>query len=814
MKILIVGGVAGGASTAARLRRQDEKVEIIMFERGAEISYANCGIPYHIGKVIKDRAQLTLVTKEDFKKMFNVEVRVNTEILSIDRKAKTIKARDLSNDNTYEESYDKLVLSPGGAPLRPPIPGINDSRIFTIRNLHDMDLVIGFIKDNSPKRAVIVGAGFIGLEVAENLKGLGMSVSVVELAGQVMNLMDFEMAALIHEHFKQKNVALYLNDGVKEFKQNGKDLLLQLQSGRTIKSDMVVLSIGVKPEIKLAKEAGLEIGPLGGIKVSDSLQTADPDIYALGDAVETRELVSDTPALVPLANAANKQGRIVADNISGKKRTYGGTPATAIAKIFDLTAAITGNSEKQLSKRGVKYGKVFLIPSSHAGYYPDAFPMTFKLLYDNKDGRLLGAQIVGIEGIDKRIDVVSAMIQMKKTIFDLASLELAYAPPFSSAKDPVNLAGMIAVNQMEGKNPVVYWNEVEALRKEGALFLDVRSPLEFDLGHIEGALNLPLAKIRSSLNTIPTGRKVVVYCNQGKTAYFALTILRNSGYANTVNLSGGYKLYHQTVVPQENTGVSEVFVDKTDDIKGVIPGKGRLVSVNASGLQCPGPIMALAQSVGSVNEGDVVEITATDPGFKNDIATWCEKTGNLLLFVKDEDKHLLAQIQKGTRIVEDFKGAIPHDKTIVVFSKDLDKALAAFVITNGAVSMGRKVTLFFTFWGLNILRKTKGRSPAKDFLSMMFGIMMPKGTRKLGLSTMNMLGMGPLLIKHIMNKKNIQSLETLIRAAMDSGVRIVACQMSMDMMGIKKEELIDGVEIGGVANYLGAAEDSDTNLFI
>ena len=488
MKVLIVGGVAGGASTAARLRRLDEKAEIIMFERGAEISYANCGIPYHIGNVIKDRSQLTLVSKEEFKNMFNVTVRINTEVLSIDRKAKKVKVKDLSNNNIYEEPYDKLVLSPGGAPLRPPIPGINDSRIFTIRNLHDMDLVISFIKEKSPKKAVIVGAGFIGLEVAENLKGLGISVSVVELAGQVMNLMDFEMASIIHEHFKLKKVALYLNDGVKEFKTGGKDISLQLGSGRILNADMVVLSIGVKPEVHLAKDAGLDIGPLGGIKVFDSLLTTDPDIYALGDAIETKESVCNCPALIPLANAANKQGRIVADNITGGKRTYDGTPATAIAKVFDLTAAITGNSEKQLNKKGIKYGKVFFIPSSHAGYYPDAFPMTFKLLYDVKDGRVLGAQIVGLDSVDKRIDVAAAMIQMKKTVYDLAVLELAYAPPYSSAKDPINLAGMIAVNQLEGKNPVVYWNEIDALKKEGALFLDVRSPLEFDLGHIDGAL--------------------------------------------------------------------------------------------------------------------------------------------------------------------------------------------------------------------------------------------------------------------------------------------------------------------------------------
>lgn len=814
MRVLIVGGVAGGASTAAKLRRLDEKAEIIMFERGAEISYANCGIPYHIGNVIKDRKQLTIVSQEDFENMFNVRVRTLSEVISIDRAKKTIKVKDLQKNETYEESYDKLVLSPGGSPIRPPISGIECACIFTVRSLADMDAIKNYIDAAKPKKALVVGAGFIGLELAENLAGLGMLVSIVELAGQVMNLMDFEMAAIIHQHLKNKKVELYLNDGVKEFVKDAGCMTAVLQSGRKIKSDVIILSIGVKPEVMLAKDSGMEIGKLGGIKVDKYLRTSDPDIFALGDAAETNDLVCDCPALVPLANASNKQGRVVAENILGGKEEYAGTPGTAIAKVFDLTAAITGSSEKVLRRHGMKYDKVFLIPSSHAGYYPDAFPMTLKLLYDPADGRVLGGQIVGLDGVDKRIDVISVMVQLKRTVHDLAAQELAYAPPYSSAKDPVNLAGMVAINQMKNRNIAVFWDEVVKLKEDGALFLDVRSPLEFDLSHIEGAVNIPLVQIRKRLADIPKDRKVVVYCNQGKTAYFALTILLNSGYKNAVNLSGGFKVYSAATAKQENTGIFEnMVVLKAEDIMQVAPGTGKILEIDAGGLQCPGPVMALANKIKELNVGDIVRITATDPGFKNDIGVWCEKTGNILASLKDENRHIIAEVQKGRRVDAE-GGPIPHDKTIVLFSGDLDKALAAFVIANGALSMGRKVTIFFTFWGLNVLRKPKGPSVSKGLLDRMFGMMMPKGTGKLGLSRMNMAGIGPILIRHVMKSKNINSLEELLGAARMSGIKLLACQMSMDVMGIKKEELIDGIEIGGVANYLGSAEDADTNLFI
>lgn len=816
MKILIIGGVAGGASTATRLRRYNEKNEIIIFERGNDISYANCGIPYYIGDVIKDRNQLVLVTKEYFKNALNIDVRLQSEVTAINREKKTISVFDSINNNIYEESYDKLVLSPGGSPIRPDIQGINDSRIFTLRNLEDMDKIKSFIKINNPKKAIVVGAGFIGLEVAENLHRLGIMVSIVELAGQVMNLLDYEMATFIHQHMQSKKIELFLNDGVKSFESSGKELKLILQSGRTINASFVILSIGIKPEIKLAKISNLNIGEKGGIKVNDYLQTNDKDIYALGDAIEIKDCVSETYSLIPLANSANKQGRIIADNINGEKIKYNGTPATAIAKVFDTTVAVTGNSEKQLKKNNFNYSKVYLNPSSHAGYYPDAYPMILKLIYEEKNGKILGAQIIGAEGVDKRIDIISSLIQNDKSVFELAELELAYAPPYSSAKDPVNIAAMIAINQIQGKNPVVFWNEIEKIKNDGAIIIDVRSKLEFELGHIENAINIPFVDFRNSLNKISKNKKILLYCNQGKTAYFALRILKNFGYNNVYNLSGGFKLYKTTLLKQENVGIFEnYFIDKTDDIHQIADGNGNIYQIDACGLQCPGPILKLSENIKTKNQGDIIEISTTDPGFKNDISTWCERTGNILLAIKDQDKKIIAKIQKSdknnnTKSITN----LPHDKTIVVFNNDLDKAIASFIIANGAVSMSRKVTMFFTFWGLNILRKNHKVKTKKTILEKMFTKMMPRGTKKLSLSKMNMLGFGAKLIRYIMKNKNVSSLELLVGSAIKNGVKLIACQMSMDLMGIKKEELIEGVEIGGVASYLGAAELSDTNLFI
>lgn len=553
MRILIIGGVAGGASTAARLRRLSEKDEIIIFERGTDISYANCGIPYHIGNVIRSRKNLVLVNKHDFKKKLNIEVRLNSEVIAIDRSKKLIAINDLVNKKKYEEHYDKLVLSPGGAPIRPDIPGINDRRIFILRNLEDMDNIITHVKNNQPQKCAIIGAGFIGLEIAENLDNLGIDVTIIELSDQVMNLLDYEMACFIHQHLKSKNIKLYLKDGVTKIIPDQNVLTFQLNSGRKTEADMAILAIGVRPEIDLAVNAGLTIGQRKGIRVNEYLQTNDENIYALGDATEIKDVITENYSLIPLANSANKQGRIVADNIIfGPKLTYDGTAATAIAKVFDLSVSSAGYNEKIINKYNLAYNKVYLTPSSHAGYYPHASQMVFKLIYEEPGGKILGAQIIGADGVDKRIDVIASLIHNKKTVHDLCKLELAYAPPYSSAKDPVNLAGMIAVNQLEGKNKVIYWHNVKAYLNQDTLFIDVRTKSQYEYEHIENAINIPLEEIRDRLTELPKNKKIVLYCHQGKTAYFALRILLNNGFTNAVNLSGGYTIYQTTCQSQEN----------------------------------------------------------------------------------------------------------------------------------------------------------------------------------------------------------------------------------------------------------------------
>ncbi|MGF7430586.1 CoA-disulfide reductase [Thermoanaerobacterium thermosaccharolyticum] len=821
MKVVIVGGVAGGASAAARLRRLDENAEIILFEKGEYISYANCGLPYYIGEVIKEREKLIVQTPEAMSKRFNIDIRTLSEVTKIIPSEKTVIVHDIQNNKTYKETYDKLILSPGAEPIKPPMPGIDGKNIFTLRNIPDTYRIKDFVDYNKPKKAVVVGGGFIGLEVAENLKEVGLDVTVVELADHVMAPLDYEMASIVHQHLRDKGINLILKDGVKEFQHKNNSTTVVLNSGKTIDTDMVVLGIGVRPDIKLAKDAGLAIGDRGGIKVNEYLQTSDPDIYAVGDAIEVKDYINGSYTLIPLAGPANKQGRIAADNIAGRKTVYNGTQGTSVAKIFDLTVAATGNNETILKRVGIDYNKVIIHPNSHASYYPDALPLTIKLLFKKEDGRILGAQIVGFDGVDKRIDVIATAIRANMTVYDLEELELSYAPPYSSAKDPVNMAGFAASNILKGDISVFHWDDVEKIDMSKSLILDVRTKMEYDLGNIEGSVNIPVDDLRENLDKIPKDKDIFVYCQVGLRGYIACRILLQNGFKSVKNLSGGYKIYKAATTDSSDITISyddeqtECGMCITSDKKKLNDSNVTL-EIDACGLQCPGPIMQAFNAIKNLKDGDILKIKASDPGFENDIKTWCQRTGNTLLDLYHEGRTIVAKIKKNTndKKVEVSQNSEKNDKAIIVFSGDLDKAIAAFIIANGAAAMGRKVTLFFTFWGLNILRKPEKVSIKKDFLSKMFGMMMPRGSKKLKLSKMNMLGIGPKMIRYIMNKKNVASLEDLIKQALKNGVRIVACNMSSDIMGITKEELIDGVELGGVASFIGAAEQSDTTLFI
>jgi CoA-disulfide reductase len=821
MKVLIIGGVAGGASAAARLRRLDEKCEIILFERGEHISFANCGLPYYIGEVIKEKEKLLVQTPQAMKQRFNIDVRVFSEVVSIDPQKKEVKVHDLKNGKSYTETYDKLVLSPGAAPIKPNIEGINAPNVFTLRNIPDTYAIKDFVDNHKPKRAVVVGGGFIGLEIAENLHERGIVVTVVELANQVIGPIDYEMAALVHAHLKEKGVEFYLEDGVKALQHNSKYSVVELNSGKEIKTDMIVLGIGVRPETELAKKAGLALGERGGIKVNKTLQTSNPDIYAVGDAIEVIDYVNGNPALIPLAGPANKQGRIVANNICGIKEEYEGTQGTSVLKVFDMTVASTGNNEKILKRFNIPYQKSFTHSASHAGYYPGAMPISLKLLFSPKDGKILGAQAVGYEGVEKRIDVIATAIRAGMTVYDLEKLELSYAPPYSSAKDPVNMAGYVASNILKGDVAVIHWDEIANLDKNKSILVDVRTPMEFSMGTIQGAVNIPVDELRNRMNEIPKDKEVIIFCQVGLRGYLACRILMQNGYKNVKNLSGGYKTYFPAVQKQGNQDIYDYErIDNSDLIHASSPGPENCdavvdIRLDACGLQCPGPIMQVNNAINSMNVGEVLEVTASDPAFGTDIKAWCERTGHQLIKVGKEGKNIKACIKKGNgRMSQHNVTSSGNDKTMIVFSGDLDKAIASFIIANGAAAMGRKVTMFFTFWGLNILRKHNKVKVKKSLLESMFGMMMPRGSRRLGLSKMNMGGMGGKMIRYIMNKKNVSSLEDLIEQAKAQGVRIVACSMSMDVMGIKEEELIDGIEIGGVATFLGAAESADTNLFI
>lgn len=542
MKLLIVGGVAGGASAAARARRVSEDAEIIVFERGPEVSFANCGLPYYLGGEIVGREKLLVTTPERLRARFKLDVRTRTSVEAIDRTAKQVHVRDLATGREYQESYDKLLLAPGAAPLRPPIPGIDLPGIFTLRNLQDVDRIKEAV-DLGVKQAVIVGAGFIGLELVENFVRRGIATTLVELQDQVLPPFDKEMTTPILDALAAKGVTVLLGQSAESFEQGPDGLVVRLKSGQRVSAQVVILGVGVRPENKLAVDAGLEVGPRGGIRVNEYLQTSAPDIYAVGDAIEVKDFVSGDPTQVPLAGPANRQGRIAADNIFGRAVKYRGTQGTAILGFFDLTAAMTGASEKSLRRANRPFRKIYVHPAHHAGYYPGAEQMTLKVLFHPESGKLLGAQAMGGAGVDKRIDVLAVAIQAGMTVFDLEEMELAYAPQYGSAKDPINMAGFVAGGLLRGDHPQVDVESVESSHeKKRAVLVDVRTPQEFAAGHIPGAVNIPVDELRLRLAEIPRDREVATYCQVGQRGYLATRILRQSGFS-AANVGGGYKTY-------------------------------------------------------------------------------------------------------------------------------------------------------------------------------------------------------------------------------------------------------------------------------
>ena len=541
MKILIVGGVAGGASAAARLRRLSEKDEIIMFEKGEYISFANCGLPYYIGDVIQNRNKLLVQTVEGMGRRYHLDIRNWTEIIKINREKKSVIAKKVMTGEEYEEFYDVLILSPGSKPVWPNIPGINEAKsVYTLRNVPDTDRIKEKVDLEKPEKAVVIGGGFIGIEMAENLTERGIQVTLIEMGNQVMAPIDLEMAQIVHTHMREKGIQLILEDGVSSIEKSGR--VIRLTSGREVETDMILLAIGVQPESSIAKDAGLELGIRDTIKVNEHLQTSDPSIYAVGDVIEVKDYINGKETYVPLAWPANRQGRLVADHIHGKESVYHGTLGTSIAKVFELTVSSTGNNEKTLKRLGIPYEVVHVAPSSHAGYYPGASQLQLKLIFDKDTGKIYGAQAVGKEGVDKRIDVIATAIKGGLTVLDLPDIEIAYAPPYSSAKDPVNMLGYSATNIMEGMVSTVQWHEIDELVEKGGYLIDVRSPQEVAKGAIKGSVNIPVDELRDRLSEIPTDRELYLTCQVGMRGYLATRILEGNGI-KVKNLDGGYNLY-------------------------------------------------------------------------------------------------------------------------------------------------------------------------------------------------------------------------------------------------------------------------------
>lgn len=810
MKHIIIGGVAGGATAAARIRRADENAEIVLVEKGKYISYANCGLPYYIGGVIKSRDKLFVQTPEAFSRRFNVDVRTRHEALSIDTERHEVSIRR-ADGTTYSETYDRLLLSPGAEPVRPPLEGIDTEGIFTLRNVDDTDRIHSYLGTHRVRHAVVVGGGFIGLEMAENLHHAGAGVSIVEMADQVMAPVDFSIASHVHRHLMDKGVGLWLGRGVERFTSENGSIKVWLNTGETLTADLVLLSIGVRPSVKLAREAGIELGARG-IKVNRWLQTSSPDVYAVGDAIEYEHPIAGGPWLNYLAGPANRQARIAADNmVYGNREEYEGSIGTSVAKVFDITVGAAGLAAKHLKRMGVPYLTSVTTSSSHAGYYPGAFNLTLKLTFAPDTGRIYGAQCVGVDGVDKRIDEIAMLIKRGGTVRDLVRTEQAYAPPFSSAKDPVAIAGYVACNTLDGVMPVVTWRELAAADRAEVCLVDVRTPEEYALGTIDGAVNIPLDDLRGRLGEIDRESDVIVFCAVGLRGYLAQRILLGRGYRRVRNLAGGYKTYSlatQKVEPVEGQPCGQAEDSGAES--------GDMLRLDACGLQCPGPIMQVKNAVDGMKAGQRIEVRATDPGFARDAESWCRSTGNRFVSKTSEGGYHTVVIEKreacGSAVTPAAGGS--RDKTFIMFSDSLDRAIATFVLANGAAATGGKVTIFFTFWGLNVIKKRRKPHVEKDIFGRMFAWMLPSDSTCLHLSKMSMLGLGDRLMRHIMRRKNISQLEELMREAVYNGVELIACQMTMDMMGISRDELIDGVTVGGVATYMERAGNSGVNLFI
>jgi NADPH-dependent 2,4-dienoyl-CoA reductase/sulfur reductase-like enzyme/peroxiredoxin family protein/TusA-related sulfurtransferase/rhodanese-related sulfurtransferase len=843
-RIVVVGGVAGGASAAARARRLDEHASIVVLERGGEASFANCGLPYYIGNEIANRSRLLVAGDRQLKGWLNLDVRTKSEVMSIDREKREVEVQDLDSGRIYRQPYDYLVLSTGAAPIRPaPLlekVGQDHPRVLSLRNMTDADRIKSIV-DDRVKSVVVIGGGFIGLEVAEQIRHREVQISVVEGESHVMPPFDAEMAEPIQQQLRKHGVELHLGEFASGIEPDGDGLKVVTSGGTELSADLVLLAIGVRPDTALAKAAGLEMTQRGAVHVDAGQQTSDPRIFAVGDAVEVTEPIFGGTTYVPLGGPANRQGRLAADQIASREDgelfresdlVYRGTQGTSIVRVFEIAAGMTGISEKGLARlnkrRGQDYDVVYAHPNQHASYFPGATPIALKLIFEIPSGRVLGAQATGRDGIDKRIDVIATAIQMNATVFDLAQAELCYAPPFGSAKDPVNEVGFMACNTLSGlATPIHVADLPDEIGAGNATLLDVRTAPEFAAGAIPGAVHLPLEELRDRIGEVPAAA-VIPYCKTGHRGYYAERILKQNGYSDVRNLSGGYTTWNQFHATQPETADAMPNLPTSPRSKispsqesPVVSDSTKTITLDACGLQCPGPLMAVADKMASLPKGARLQVVASDPGFPSDIGAWCRSQRHTLLESTENNGRYTVLIQSGVSnesspvgMASNVAADAGKGQTIVVFSGDLDRVLASFVIANGAAAMGHPVTMFFTFWGLTVLCKEHPPSVQKTWVDRMFGWMLPRGADDLGLSKMNMAGLGSAMMKSIMREKGVASLPQMIEDARRQGVKMIACTMSMEIMGIQREELIDGLKYAGVGTYIGDAEAARMNLFI
>lgn len=883
LRVVIVGGVAGGATAAARARRLSELSQIIMLERGKDVSIASCGLPFHVSGEIKHRSNLLVTDPQKLHDTLNLDVRPRHEVSAINREAKNIIVKNLavpegSPGSSFEIEYDKLLLATGAAPVLPPISGLQQTmkngRLFTLRNMEDLDGIIQRVGESEAGEVTIVGAGFIGLEMAEALSRCGMGVTVIEDKPSVLPLLDPEIAAPVAEEMAAHGVRFIASDRVVSFEDDSSTECVQvkLSSGKNINAKFVILSIGISPESKLATDCGLELNAKKAIVVNPFMQTSDPDIYAVGDVAATPFCVLPRQTYLPLGGPANRMARIASDHMyHGDTGTdpYRGSFGTSIVRVFDSVAGKTGMGENDCKREGIDYGVCTITGPSHASYYPGSNPVTVKTLFEKNSGKLLGAQVVGgLEGVDKRLDVMATALAGGLNIDDLSHLDLAYAPPFGSARDVINTAGFAGVNFREGMVKTV----TSLAPRDGVypFVIDVRDRILADVRPVPSlesggadptnVVNIPLEELRGRIDEVKAlaqGRPIVVMCNLGKFSYFATRILAGHGIESS-SVIGGITMLRNTKVNTLDTPQREVALKRKTTLPSnnlattstqvqlsPMPGSNTSIPecdmehLDVCGISCPGPIMAIRKKIPSLAPGQHLCVKASDPGFFNDFPAFCRVSGmTVVSCVKDngvvvgvlQNPHASACLLEESTMSPCATSALAKPETkdlsMVVFSGELDKVMAAFVLANGAIAMGRKVTMFFTFWGLNALRSTEHHKstskspnetvnhPAHSIMDTLMATMNPKGPDALPLTHMQMGGLGPIAMKLQMKQKHLPNLPDLMRDAREGNARIVACTMSMSAFGLETDDLIEGVEFGGVADFLEAAGDSKNTLFI